>query len=45
LAPQLEYDLEWLAVLRATHELTSRSRQDVLLPREMPLVSQQDKDW
>jgi lariat debranching enzyme len=42
----LEYDLEWLAILKKTHSLSSRSRQPVRnVPSEPQPVSDADIDW
>jgi len=42
---RLEYDLEWLAILRSTHSLLSRAEREVVLPQESRMVSGADKDW
>ncbi len=41
----LEHDLEWLAIVRATHDHLSRSERDVQLPQESKMVSEEDKAW
>jgi lariat debranching enzyme len=42
----LEYDLEWLAILKKTHSLSSRSRQPVRnVPSDPQPVSDADIDW
>jgi hypothetical protein len=43
--PVLEYDPEWLAIVRAAHPLLSKSNNRVALPQESRLVSEEDKAW
>jgi len=42
---RLEYDLEWLAILRSTHSLLSRAEREVVLPRESRRVAPDDLEW
>lgn len=42
---QLEYDLEWLAILRKTHKLTSKERRRIEVPSEIVEVSESDIEW
>jgi hypothetical protein len=42
---RLEYDLEWLAILRKTHKLTSKERRRVEVPSEIVEVSDSDIAW
>lgn len=44
-AVRLEHDVEWLAIVKATHELVSRSDRVVPLPTEVRLVTPEDKAW
>ena len=41
--PKFEYDLEWLTVLRKTHDLTKSERKRVQLPSNPVLVTLDDK--
>ena len=42
---RLEYDLEWLAILRKTHKLTSKERRRVEVPSDIVEVSDSDIGW
>jgi lariat debranching enzyme len=42
---RLEYDLEWLAILRKTHKLTSKERRRVEVPSAIVEVSDSDIAW
>jgi hypothetical protein len=42
---RLEYDLEWLAILRKTHKLTSKERRRVEVPSEIVEISDSDISW
>lgn len=42
---RLEHDVEWLAIVKATHELLSRSDRVAPLPAEVRLVTAEDKAW
>ena len=44
-APTLEYDVEWLAILKRTHSLTVAERCHVQVPNEMIQPSQEELDW
>ena len=41
----LEYDMEWLAVLKKTHEMTSGEKRHVSVPNEVTEISDSDIDW
>jgi lariat debranching enzyme len=42
---RLEYDLEWLAILRKTHHLTCTQRRRVQVPSDLTVVSPYDMEW
>lgn len=42
---RLEHDVEWLAIVRATHGLLSRAQGEVPLPTQVSLVTEEDKAW
>jgi hypothetical protein len=42
---RLEHDVEWLAIVKATHEHLSRSDREAALPTEVRLVTPEDKAW
>ena len=42
---QLQYDPEWLAILRKTHEMTEPSRRKQLLPPDPVEVSVEEVEW
>ena len=42
---QLEYDPEWLAILRKTHSLTSTKAETVTIPDELVTVDDSDLQW
>jgi lariat debranching enzyme len=44
-SPKLEYDLEWLAVLRKTHSLTSTERRRVNIPSQLEAATEQEMNW
>lgn len=41
----LEYDPEWLAILRKTHKLTCTERQKVKIPNELEGASEEEISW
>lgn len=43
--PKLEYDLDWLAILRKTHHLSTSSPHNVELPNELAVIDETDRDW
>ncbi|KAL7578401.1 hypothetical protein ACA910_012798 [Epithemia clementina (nom. ined.)] len=43
--PKLEYDVEWLSVLRKTHKLSSRSRDPIDLPADYANVDDDEMQW
>lgn len=43
--PTLEYDVEWLAVLKKTHHLTLSERRRVYIPDELVTVSNEEMEW
>jgi lariat debranching enzyme len=43
--PKLEYDVEWLAVLKKTHHLTVSERRRVYIPDELVTVTNDDVEW
>lgn len=42
---RFEHDVEWLAIVKRTHELLSRSEREAPLPTEVRLVTEEDKAW
>ncbi len=42
---RLEHDVEWLAIVKATHGLLSRSERQAPLPTQVSLVTEEDKAW
>ncbi|CAM9497530.1 unnamed protein product [Sphacelaria rigidula] len=44
-AVNLEYDVEWLSILKASHHLLSNTRDEVKMPAECQPVPQAEKDW
>lgn len=43
--PKLEYDLEWLAILRKTHHWSNTSPHRVSVPDELVTIDDQDLHW
>lgn len=41
----LEYDPDWLAILRKTHDLTNTERQNVTVPDELIELTDADIEW
>lgn len=44
-SPVLEFNAEWLAITKSTHELLSRSDRNVAMPTEIKLVTEEDREW
>ena len=42
---RLEYDLEWLAILRKTHKLTRTERRKVAIPDDLEDITDEDIQW